>query len=132
MTDLVQTLRELSAAPSQKEAFDIWLEMKDSLAFLKDNCNHEEFVVYAGTPFSSMHAILVPEPLVNPPDADDLMAWSFNASSSWGICHTYSEPPTISITPPLDHTGSKTLDQGEQLVFGRFFDGLLGTQNSDP
>jgi hypothetical protein len=33
------------------------------------------------------------------------------------------------IAPPLQDTGSKTLDQGEQLVFARFFEGRLGKKN---
>ncbi len=131
MTEIIKTLQELSTPSSQKEAFDIWLELKDAVAFLTENAGGEEFVVYAGlTAHTFMHAILVPASLVNPPDIEDLMSWNCNASSSWGISHTYSEPPSVYISPPLDeHTGSKILGKGEQLVFARFFDGRLGNKS---
>ncbi len=57
------------------------------------------------------------------------MSWNCNATSSWGACTTFSEPPSIYISPPLDHTGSKTLNQGEQLIFARKFEGRVGRKN---
>lgn len=115
--------------PSTKEAFDAWLELKDAVAFLKDNALQNEFVLYAGMTHTFIHAVLVSASSVTPPDIEDLMSWSFNASSSWGISYTYSKPPSVSISPPLQHTGSKILDKGEQLVFARFFDGRLGNKS---
>jgi len=41
----------------------------------------------------------------------------------------FSEPRAVWISPPLDHTGSKTLNQGEQLVFSRNFDGRFGKKS---
>jgi len=35
---------------------------------------------------------------------------------------------SVSIVPPLDSSGSKTLDGGEQLVFGRSFEGRVGSK----
>jgi hypothetical protein len=86
-------------------------------------------VVYATIQHAFMHAIAVPMSLVNPPNVEDLMLWNCTATSSWGVCTTFSEPRSISISPPLDHTGSKTLDQGEQLVFSRRFEGRVGRKN---
>ncbi|HEY6349511.1 MAG TPA: hypothetical protein VI636_08895 [Candidatus Angelobacter sp.] len=126
MAGAVEKLQQISIAPLEKEAFDAWLEMRDAVAFLKDNVRQKEFVVYAGLQHTFMHAVLVPESLMNPPDSADLMEWNFNAADSWGICTTYSKPPVVSISPPLDHTGSKTIDKGEQLVFARSFEGRLG------
>lgn len=124
MTDAVDKLIQISEAPTQKEAFDVWLQMDSALAFLKDNAQHDEFVVYASHHFTFIHAALVPVSSVTPPDTDDLMSWNFAPTSSWGIEITYSQPRSISIVPPLDHTGSKTLDKGEQLVYSRHFDGF--------
>ncbi len=120
---------ELSTAPTQKEAFELWLNAKDAVEFLTENVNQEEFVIYAGLEHTFVHAILVPASLTNPPDAEDLMSWNSNPFSSWGICTSFSERPEIYISAPPGHTGSKTLDQGEQLVFGRFFEGRLKNKN---
>jgi hypothetical protein len=35
----------------------------------------------------------------------------------------------VSLSPPLDHTGSRTLDRGEQIVFARRFDGRQEQQS---
>jgi hypothetical protein len=129
MADVVDRLNRISDSPSQKEEFDIWLEMDSALAFLSDNSQQDELVVYASNRSSFIHAILVPASSLNPPDIDDLMAWRCNATASWGITVQFSKPRSVWISPPLDHTGSKTLDQGEQLVFARHFDGRPGKKS---
>jgi hypothetical protein len=126
MADPIKRLIHISAAPSEKDAFNAWLKMDDAVEFLKHNAQEEEFVVYASLPSTYMHAVLVPTAAVNPPNVEDLMKWSCNASSSWGIETTFSKPHSICIMPPLDHTGTKTLDGGEQLVFVRSFEGRIG------
>jgi len=126
MADTIKRLIDISDAPSEKEAFDAWLKMDDAVAFLKDNAQEGEFVVYASLPCMYLHSVLVPTSSVSPPDVEDLMKWSCNAGSSWGIETTFSKPHSICIVPPLDHTGTKSLDGGEQLVFIRSFEGRLG------
>ena len=126
MANATERLLDISAAPSEDEAFNTWLKLDDAVAFLKDNAEQEDFFVYASLPCMYMHAVLVPTAFVNPPDVEDLMKWNCNASSSWGIETTFSEPHSIGIVPPLDHTGTKTFDGGEQLVFVRSFEGRLG------
>jgi hypothetical protein len=54
---------------------------------------------------------------------DDLDYWNCNPFSSWGISISYGKHPKVALSPPLDHTGSKTLDRGEQILFAREFDG---------
>jgi hypothetical protein len=126
MANTIKRLIHISVAPLEKEAFDAWLKQDDAVAFLKDNAQEGEFVVYASFPCMYLHSVLVPTSAVNPPDVEDLMNWNCNAGSSWGIETTFSEPQSICIVPPLDHTGTKSLDGGEQLVFMRSFEGRLG------
>lgn len=127
--DILDDLITTSCAPTSAEEFSDWLLFKDAFDFIKANLKHDEFIVYAGLTHTFLHAITVPQSLLNPPDIDDLMQWNCNASSGWGISHTFSDPPQVWIAPPLEHTGSKTLDQGEQLVFARFFEGRLGKKS---
>jgi hypothetical protein len=126
--EILTRLRTISSAPLDDAAFSAWLELKDVVPFLKHNARGDEFILYAGVPYSFMHAVLVPASLVDPPDVDDLMSWNCSPSSSWGITQTFN-PSTVFISPPLDHSGSNTLDQGKQLLFARHFEGLLGKKN---
>ena len=129
MTKTTDTLQKLSSLPLEKEAFEAWLKLEDAIEFLENNARQDEFVVYAGMTHVFMHAVVVPASSVNPPNVDDLISWSCNPTSSWGISYTFSDPASVQICPPLEHTGSKTLDKGEQLVFARFFEGRLGSKN---
>ena len=124
MSGVVSRLIETSQAPAQNEQFDDWLRMESALAFIRDNAKDDEFVGYASHPFTFIHAVLVPASSLTPPDVDDLMSWNINPRSSWGISYNFSAPGSISIVPPLEQTGSKTLDQGEQLVYSRHFEGF--------
>lgn len=128
MADPVTRLTAISKAPVEKEAFESWLRMDNVVAFLKANAREREFVMYATTGSAFMHAVLVPAASVNPPDIEDLMDWN-SPLSSWGIEATFGEPTSVSIVPPLHHTGSKTLDGGEALVFGRSFEGRVGKKS---
>src|SRR5580658_1111304 len=121
--NVVDRLNRISEPPSQKADFDTWLEMGDVLDFLRDNGQQDEFVVYASNRSTFIHAILAPVSSMNPPDVDDLMSWRYSPTSSWGITVRFSEPRAVWISPPLDDTGTKTLHDGEQLVFARHFDG---------
>src|ERR1700691_6334465 len=96
MTDVVDTLVGLSKVPLQKEAFDAWLAPGSAIEFLRDNSQQDEFIVYASTQFTFIHAIAVPTSSVNPPNTEDLMSWNCNATSSWGITVTFSEPRSVS------------------------------------
>jgi hypothetical protein len=126
MDDVVTTLNRISEPPDGEEAYAAWLEMNDAMTFLRENCRENEFVVYATNQTSFIHSVLVPSSLVSPPDYDDLSHWSCDPTSCWGIDVRYSEPRDVWIAPPLGHTGSRTLDAGEQIVFRRRFEGLHG------
>lgn len=129
MSDISASLIKASPAPVDEESYRVWVEQKDALSLLEANIHKDEFVVYASFLHVFMHAVLVPASSVNPPDITDLMSWNFNAYTSWGIWHDFADPPSIGISSPLDHTGSKTIDQGEQLVFRRSFEGRIGEKS---
>lgn len=129
MTDVVSALVQISQPPSDKVSFNAWLEMADAVAFLKGNVQDDEFVVYAIMQHTYMHAVLVPVSAVNPPNVEDLLSWNCGAYSGWGVVFASLPQPSVSISPPLDGTGSLTLDKGEQLVFARSFEGRLGDKD---
>jgi len=129
MTDVANILRGLSTAPSDRDAYDSWLEMKDIIAFLKDNVSHDEFIVYATFQNTFIHALLAPTTALDPPDYEDLLDWQCDPYSSWGVEISFGNPRSISVTPPLSHTGSKTLDKAEQLIFASSFEGRTGEKH---
>ena len=107
MADVVDRLNQISETPAQAEAFNAWLEMRSALDFLRDNSQENEFVVYASNRSVFIHAILVPAAYMNPPDIEDLMSWNCNPTFSWGITVHFSEPRSVWISPPLEHTGKQ-------------------------
>jgi hypothetical protein len=123
MTNEINELRQMSVPPSDSASFDGWLKMQDAVKFLKENAQDEQFMLYANMPNIYMHAVLVPSAFVEPPNVDDLMLWHCDAYSCWSV---FTAPPSVGISPPLDGTGSATLDKGEQLIFARSFQGRIG------
>jgi hypothetical protein len=129
MATTVDRLNHIAEVAEQEGNFDSWLEMKDALGLLLENEQENEFVVYASDRYTFIHALLAPDSALNPLDVDDLMSWNCNPTSSWRINLQSSEPRSIWITPPLEHSGSRTLNQGEQLVFLRDFNGRAGKKS---
>lgn len=119
----------MSEAPSEPASFQSWLEQDDALAFLRQNTRDDEFVLYANLPNIFIHALLVPASSVESPNVDDLMMWNCDAYSSWSVTAWSHPSPSVAIAPPLDGTGSATLDLREQLVFAREFVGRVGEKH---
>jgi hypothetical protein len=124
MDDLTKLLDHLTQKPVYGSGeYKAWIKQDDFVRFLKVLPNLNEIILYASTPSAFIYGVLVPKRLVTPPIVDDLDRWSCNPFSSWGVSIGPGKPPKISLSPPLDHTSSKTLDRGEQIVFARRFDG---------
>jgi hypothetical protein len=131
MADVTALLNKLSTAPESKEKFDAWIELKDSVSFLRDNAKREDLIVVLSSNSAFMHAIVVPKSNVTPPDVEDLMSWNLDPCSSWRIEVNYSGDPAraISIAEPMSGMGCKSLQNGEKLVFARFLGGRQGEKN---
>jgi len=127
--DAVTALKTISEVPSDDASYAAWLDPSDALAFLRQNCEDTEFVIYAANASSFIYAVPVPLNLLAPPDYDDIADWNCNPTSCWGIEIRMSEPREFWINPPLDHSGSRTLGAGEQILFLRHFDGLHGKKS---
>jgi hypothetical protein len=125
MDILLEQFDRLSHKPEYgSKEYKNWVEQDDFVRFLQAIPTVTDVILYASVPyFTFIYGVLVPEPLVTPLDIDDLHHWSCNPFSSWGIAISYGKQKKVSLSPPLDHTGSKTIDRGEQIVFARQFDG---------
>ena len=124
MNFLLEQLARLSHKPEYgSEEYKRWVQQKDFVQFLQATSEATDVILYASAPFTFIFGVLVPKRLVTPPDIDDLEHWNCNPFSSWGLTISYGKGGKVSLSPPLDHTGSKTLDRGEQIVFAREFEG---------
>ena len=117
MSGILRYLETTSARPEDSGKFNAWIGSEDVDALMAAHEDSDVVILYASLLHAFLHTILVPARLLNPPDVEDLMSWNCNARSSWGVTCSFADPPKAYLSPPLDHTGSKTLDQGEQLVF---------------
>jgi hypothetical protein len=125
MDIFIKQLAHLSHKPEYgSEGYKNWVEQDDFVRFLQAIPRASDVILYASVPyFTFIYGVLVPKRLVTPPNIDDLDHWSCNPFSSWGITMSYGKRRKVSLSPPLSHTGSTTLDRGEQIVFARQFDG---------
>lgn len=124
MPKFVDTLASFSARPAfGSEQYRRWIEQSDFISFLESIDQLDELALYASASHLFLHAVLVPADLLSPPDKTDLDAWSGNPFSTWGITVSLGDGGDVFISPPLDGAGSKTIEQGEQLVFSREFEG---------
>ena len=121
MRSMLKKLRELSLAPSNADSYSKWIEASDVMSFLAENAKSKWIVAYlCSSPPSSaiVYSAFVPKVAVNPTDIDDLLKWPDNHRKGWRV---YYDEPQAETVLPLTETGhgSKTLAQGEQLVFTR-------------
>ena len=121
MQSELRKLRELSFAPSDTDAYSKWLEASDVMSFLTENAKNPWVVAYLSSSPPSLalvYSAFVPKAAVNPLDIDDLLKWPDNYRKGW--CVYYDEPQAGIVLPlTASDQGSKTLAQGEQLVFTR-------------
>lgn len=125
MDIITKQLGQLSVKPEYgSPEYKSWVEQDDFIRFLQAMPRRSEVILYtSGLYYTFIHGVLVPRRLVTPPDIGDLDRWSCNPWSSWGITIGYGKTRKISLSQPLNCAGSKTLAQGEQIVFARDFDG---------
>lgn len=104
------------------DEFKQWIEQDDFIEFLRELPKLDEMLLYASASHVFLYSVLVPTRLVTPPETDDLDQWGCNPSSCWSIgVVTGGNRPRVFLSPPLNHSGSKTLDRGEQIIFARTF-----------
>jgi hypothetical protein len=120
----IAALKALAQVPTESEA--AWLVgAEDSVAFLKENAQSEEVVIYAVGPTALIQGVLAPFKLVTPADQDDLMHDFLQSDRSWTIQKSYGggEGHRVYLEAPLDTRG-KSLSGGEKLLFRRSFTGV--------
>jgi len=112
--------------PVQKVNFDKWIQQEDIIPFLDQEINDEDIIIYAALPFGFIHAVLIPNIDLKKSIVTDLLLWSHNPYSTWSLVVSADD---AWIESPLGHSGSKTLEKGEQIIFARSFEGVESKQH---
>lgn len=111
-------IMSLALEPEDSEQYGRWILQEDIAQFLNDEAGDEYVIIYASLPHVFLHAVFIPAIKFDEEIVHDLLHWGCNPFSSWGLIG-----PSEGIGSPLDGSGSKTLESGEQLLFGRSFVG---------
>jgi hypothetical protein len=130
MDILTTRVATLSKKPEfGSDEYKKWVKQDDFVQFLQAVNRLDEMILYASAAHAFLYGVLVPTRLVTPPDTDDLARWNCDPFSCWGISVTGGGRSRVFLSPPLGHTGSTTLDRGEQIIFARRFDGRQEQQS---
>lgn len=119
-------INSLALEPEDNVNFDNWALQEDVPSYLENEAKDEYIIIYASLPHTFIHTVLIPS--VDPEEeiVNDLQKWSYNPFSSWGLTCSSDD---AWIEPPLSGSGSETLKAGEQIIFGRSFDGASNKKN---
>ena len=127
---LIEAITKLDEAPADSLAFSDWIHAEAHLAFLRENALAGELVIYASVEYSFVHSVVVPNTRLSPIDRDDLMGWSLDPHTSIASYVTGGGRDDVWVERGLSGTGTNTLEDAVQLIFGRTFDGWTGPGRS--
>jgi hypothetical protein len=123
---LIESITKLDEVPADPHAFSDWIHAEAHLAFLRENARANELVIYASGEYTFVHSVVVPNTRLSPIDQDDLMSWSLNPYNSIASYVTGGGRDDVWVERGLSWTGTKTLENAMQLIFGRTFEGWTG------
>ena len=127
--ELVKRIKRLDELPNDEAEFSNWIKASAHLDLLRDNAEDDELIIYVSGDYSFIHAVVVREDNVFPLDRDDLLRWSGNPFQSLTSYAYGGGKGGVWIERTNHPSGSKTLENGWQLVFGRNFEGLKGNDS---
>jgi hypothetical protein len=123
---LIEAITKLDEVPADSHAFSEWIHAEAHLAFLRENARADELVIYASGEHTFVHSVAVPNDRLSPIDRDDLMGWSLIPYMSIASYVTGGGRDDVWVERGLSGTGTKTLKDAVQLIFGRTFEGWAG------
>lgn len=123
---LIEVITRLDEVPADSKPFSEWIEAEAHLDFLRRNARANELVIYASGEYSFIHSVAVPNDRLTPVDQQDLMQWSLNPYTSIASYVTGGGREDVWVERGLSGTGTKTLEDAMQLIFGRTFEGWTG------
>ena len=123
---LLERISELNRPPVEQTEFAAWIAAGRHLDFLVENAEEEEVVIFARGKHTFIHAVVLCEERLEPPDIDDLLGWNGNpfASSASYVWGGGRNDVWVECGTPVH--GSETLEVARALVFARQIPGLPG------
>ncbi|MDD5219939.1 MAG: hypothetical protein PHV11_05205 [Candidatus Bipolaricaulis sp.] len=122
------SFRAISTVKKRTDAgYTQWLQCGDALQWLvATSKNLMPIAAWMGSIY--IYSVLVPARAMAKAPEQNAGGWSLSAPSGWGyaVSANATDPEDANIVPPLHATGSEALDQGEPIVFLRYFDGRSG------
>ena len=122
----LQPILEMSNRPSDKDAFNEWIEQKESLNFLLREAVEDHVIIFASLPNLFLHAILVKDFEAESVATSKLDSFHVEVDSTWGVVVTGDE---IYIEAPLSDSRIDLIDGAERVLFRRSFDGVAGSES---
>ena len=123
---LVERIARLDETPSDPAGYANWIKADGHLSLLRENAVEDELIIYAAGDYTFVHAAVVSNDGLSPIDANDLLGWSCNPYDPVASYVTGGGREDTWIERGMDAHGVKTLDDAQQLVFGRTFEGWTG------
>lgn len=123
---LIEVITKLDEVPADPKLFSEWIEAEAHLDFLRMNARANELTIFASGEYTFIHSVVVPNDRLTPVDQGDLMQWSFNPYTSIASYVTGGGHEDVWVERGLSGTGTKTLEDAVQLIFGRTFEGWAG------
>lgn len=123
---LIEALTKLGEVPADSQQFSDWIGAEAHLDFLRRNAHADEMAIYASGEYTFVHAVAVPNDCLAPVDQQDLLQWSFNPYTTIASYVTAGGRDNVWVERGLSGTGTKTLKDAVQLIFGRAFEGWTG------
>ncbi len=122
---------DFSRIPNKEtEEHRLWLEHKDTIPYLIETSTGFSPIYISGNGFFA-YSILVPNEALKDNYVDELLAWDFMVSSGWGYGHDYINGIRRKrIYPPMDGTGTKTLENKTPIIYYRDFFGYPDGQET--
>lgn len=120
----------IDAVPDDSAGFERWLRAARHLEYLQTNATTDEFIIFASGPFSFIHSIAVPAGALLADEPEALLQWSSTPYTSIASYVSGGGRDTMWIERCKDHRGSRSLDAGIDLIFGRTFEGWPGLERT--
>ena len=123
---LIDRISHLDELPEAADEYATWIKADGHLTLLRDNAKEDELIIYGSGDSIFIHAVVVRENNISPLDKDDLLHWS---DDPFEPCASYTYGggnDGVWIERTGYPRGSKTLEDAQQLVFARIFEGLKG------
>lgn len=124
--ELVKDIIRMDDPPADPHEFSEWIKGGAHLEFLRRNANADELAIYASGDYTFVHSMVVPNDMLSPLDEADLLSWSCNPYTSIASYVSGGGREGIWVERNSYWTGSKTLNKGIHLIFGRTFEGWNG------